>query len=395
MWPLHVRALPGDTVLGMQTFDILPVVDAAPLWSMLLHAVLKQEGHASLQSGLAEVELNGVQLGLCVLHGRPDRTMLARWSRGNGPVLRFDDGLLLDAQASMAERLFQSSSLAKSDWMAAPLLLQSVEGDVLSGRATKAIKRMESFRAGYSKASDVFDTDQVARLLATCELLGTRSALAWWNLRFLVDSISEDLVPIPLHITERSPITALLAAAQNTREGDGWEIADRFLADPVILRNYMAYLDTFSTPGWWEAELERTKDAWGQARIIVNAEFPSIDLDTMVLAHDRTVIAQALHPRTAVLAYVLDAQKTTDGIAVANVHDLPVEVVGLVWSSGDTLWSNTPLRLMPRLRDKPLQYGSIPIPDLDSAKPAQVLVRIGALPIMGEPIRTWSTFGAN
>ena len=110
-WPLYVRTLPGDTVLGMQTFDMLPIVNEAPLWSILLHAVLRSAGHASLQSAVAEVELNERSLGLYVLQGRPDHTMLARWSRGNGQVLRFDDALLMDARAMMEERKFPRSPI--------------------------------------------------------------------------------------------------------------------------------------------------------------------------------------------------------------------------------------------------------------------------------------------
>lgn len=396
-WPLYVRTLPGDTVLGMQTFDMLPIVNEAPLWSILLHAVLRSAGHASLQSAVAEVELNERSLGLYVLQGRPDHTMLARWSRGNGPVLRFDDALLMDARAMMEERTFPSSTIGQGDWMAAPLLLQSVEGDVLSGRAQKAIKRMEAFRSGLLDPSQVFNTDQVARLLAISELLGTRSALDWWNLRFLVDSISEELVPIPLHITQRAPITALMAAEQvGNEDRAGREIVDRFLADPEIMKAYIACLDTISAPGWWERELDLTKPEWEPARIILNSEFPKIDLDTEVLEHDRTVIHQTLNPKSAVLAYVRDAQHTGDGIAVSNVHALPVDVLGVIWSSGDTVLSRIPLQLPPRPRDRPLKYATIPIRELDQTNtPVELLVRIGGMSPRSEPIRTWSSFGAN
>ncbi len=399
-WPLHVRALPGDTVFRMQSFDVLPIVDDAPLWSILLHAALQEEGNAYLESGIAEVEINGKPLGLCMLQGRPDRTMLARWSRGNGPVLRFDDALMVDARAMMAERIFPSSPPGQGEWLAAPLLLQSAEGDILSGRANKAIKRMEAFRNGQAQASDVFDTDQVARLLATCELLGTRSALEWWKLRFLVDSVSEELVPIPLHIVDHAPIGSLMAEGLSSAlriNKNGSEITDRFLADPAIHASYLAYLDTLSVPGWWQGLLQRTQPAWKPARTVVNAEFPRIDLDTLIIAHDRTVIDQALHPKTLVLAYIRDTQAALDGIVVANVHDLPVEVVGVTWNSGETHRFDAPVALAPRERDKPLSYRMIPIPEQKGEKsPQSVTIRLmDTTKEREESIRTWSTFGAN
>jgi hypothetical protein len=397
MWPLHVRALPGDTIMDMQTFDVLPIVDDTPLWSMLLHAMLKEAGHASLGSAIAEVKLNGKNMGLCMLQGRPDATMLSRWSRGSGPVLRFDGSLMLDGRALMEQRVFPSDPPAQVDWLSAPLMLQTTEGSRLSKRAQNAIRHMEAFRSGQVPAAEVFDTDHVARLLALCELLGTRSAVDWWNLRFLVDSISEELVPIPLHIQDHAPIGALLVEEARNVAAPGREITERLLADPIIRGAYIAYLDTFSSPGWWEERSERTEPVLVRARHIVNAHHPEIDLDARIIAHDRTVIHQALHPRTLVLAYIRDTRSSVDGIAVTNVHTIPVELTAVVWSEGDTTTFGTPLQLAPRSRDKPLAYTLIPLHDHQASPgPVEVLVRIGpTLELHGVPIRTWSTFGAN
>lgn len=399
-WPLHVRMLPGDTVMDMQTFDILPIVDEAPLWSIVLHTLLDELGHVSLGAAVVEVELNDGPMGLCILHGRPDATILQRWSRGNGPVLRFDDNLWLNALEAMALRDFPSHTPPQADWLVAPLLLHSADGAELGRRSQQAIRRMDAFRAGEAKAADVFDTDRVARLLALCDLLGTQSAMDWWNLRFLVDSISEVLVPVPMHVTARAPITAIFGV-QQANETPGTTparaLVDRLLSDPEINAKYIAYLDTFSTAIWWENMLERTQHRWSADRSVVNAEFPWLDLDLTAVAHDRTVIRQTLHPKEVVLAYIRDAQLAADGIALANVHALPVMVTGVLVSSGDTLRESKPTLLLPRKRDSPLTYTLLPM-DVRRAggAPTQVLVRVvGSTEERSVAIRTWSTFGAN
>ncbi len=399
-WPLHIRSLPGDTILGMQTFDLVPVLDDTPLWSFVLNAVLHEQGNLALGQALAEVEMNGRSIGLCMLQGRPDDSAIARWAHGSGPVLRFDDDMLRDAREAMNARMFPSTSPPQGDWMAAPLLLHSTAGARNSRRAQKAVRRMEAFRAGDLVASVVFDIPQTARLLAICDLLGTQEALDWWNVRFLVDSLTEQFIPIPMHIAQHAPIGIL--QAEGTSEPDvtatpGRELVARLLADKALHAQYIAYLDTFSQSGWWEATRASTQPAWEPARKVVNAEFPRIDLDLSIVEHDRTVIRQTLEPANIVLAYMRDAEDQPDGIALANVHSLPVDVVAVVMHQGDTITLPTELRLIPRKKDSPLRYIILPLAILrEEGTPKAVLVRLApSLPYRSVPIRSWSTFGAN
>ncbi|MBX2973315.1 MAG: hypothetical protein KF797_09440 [Flavobacteriales bacterium] len=393
-WPLYVRALPGDTIQGMQSFDVFPIGDEAPLWSMVLHGLLADMGQVSPGAGLAEVEINGTGAGLCALFGRIDATMLAHWPRGSGPVLRFDEDLLLNAKAELDERSFGGNTPVQGDWLAAPMLLQGAGGERLAARARKAVQRMEGFRSGTLKASQVFAPEALARTIALCDLLGTTSAMDWWNLRFLVDSVSGELVPVPLHTTLHAPIERITAEHDEVSRRTGREVVDRALNDPVIRDLYMACLDTFSTEGWWDVARERTRPRWEAVRRAVNAELPRVDLDMAVVAHDRNVIRQALYPHDMALAYVSDTLANTDGVVIANVHALPIEVVGVVLSSGDTTLLPTALRLEPRLRDRPLRYTFLPLNVPGS--PREVLVRIApTLKPRAVRIRTWSSFGAN
>lgn len=396
-WPLNVHTQGNDTILGMRNFDIVPVNGPGPLWSMVLHALLADQGQPALEGAVADVELNGDDLGLCALLARADVDVSERGSHGLGPILRFEDDLLLNANASTAQRALPGMPPPQSDWLAAPLLFRSSGGSVPNSRSRSAIQRMEAFRAGTLRASEVFVARDLARTMALCDLLGTTSALDWWNLRFLVDSTSERLIPIPLHVIQHGAISELLGESRaQTRAGmaGGRALVDRALNDPVIEGAYIAYLDSFSAPGWLEQALERTRPNWEPQRKAVNAEFPHVDMDMQVVQHDRLLIRQALEPHDLVLPYVSDTLVATDGVAIANVHSLPVEVIGVVLSTGDTSKLFSPLRLEARLRDMPLHYAFVPL--YVPGEPREVLVRLGpAQRARAVRIRTWSSFGAN
>ncbi|MGV3637263.1 MAG: hypothetical protein ACO1NQ_06400 [Flavobacteriales bacterium] len=296
----------------------------------------------------------------------------------------------------MADRPFPSSPPPQGDWLAAPLLVQGALNERNTARARRAIQRMEAFRAGSAPASEVFDTDDLARTMALCDLLGTTEALHWWNLRFLVDSVSEQLVAIPMHITGHAPISAVLAeqAANRSTIAGGLEFAVQALKDPVVHDMYLAFLDTMSAPGWWEVTRERTRPLWEPTVKIVKAAYPRLDLDLRVVEHDRQVIRSALEPSDLLLAYVSDTLVATDGVVLANVHALPVRIIGVVLTTGDTAKLTSALELAPRQRDQPLRYTFVPLNVPGS--PREILARMGtSLRTRSIRIRTWSSFTAS
>jgi hypothetical protein len=395
-WPIQVLAAAGDTILGLRTFDLIPLVDEAPLWSILHQAIRSDQGLAAMGAGIAEVSVNGRASALHVLFGQPDNTAFAAWSHGSGPVLRFDDGLYRTATMAMDERGFPSLSPPQGDWLSAPLLVQGADDALRANRARQAIGRMEGFRSGKLMASQVFAPYELAKSMALCDLLGVAAALDWWNLRFLVDSTTEQLIPLPQHITTHAPISATLAeeALARVSAPPGREFVDRALSDPLIHDLYLTYLDSFSTPGWLEVVRARTEPQWARTRAVINAEKPRVDLDFAIVEHDRQVIRQALHPKNLALAYVTDTLVATDGVVIANVHALPLLVTGVVLSTGDTTRFQTPLRLAPRLRDQPLRYTYLPMSVPGS--PREVIVKLNStVAPRSVRIRTWSSFGAN
>jgi len=274
------------------------------------------------------------------------------------------------------------------------LLIQGGD-DRYSGTARSAVRRLEAFRAGQFPASTVFEPHALARIMALSDLFGTQDHLDWWNLRFLVDSLSADLMVLPLPLLRHAPISSILGQQVQERTADpGRAFVDRALEDQRIHDLYLAYLDTFSSEGWWESTGARTRPVWDAARKVVNADKPHLDLDLDEVLHDRTVIRQSLYPQDIALAYVNDTLASTDGLVLANVHGLPFDVVGVVLTTGDSIIFHLPLRVEPRSRDRPLRYTYLPL-DLPGS-PREILIRLGpALPPRGVRIRTWSSLGSN
>jgi hypothetical protein len=402
-WPFQLRMREGDTLYTMQSFDLVPVNDMGALQAWIMQQALADLGHPAFAHAMMEVRVNGTDLGLYALEGRVDSTLLARWGRGRGPVIRFDDGLLAGTRAAMANRLYGSQPPPQGDWLVAPIM--ATRHTVLNtdpfttARFQRAVQQLEDLRSGRARPSQVFDIPSLARFFALCDVLGGQEATAWWNLRFLADSLSERLIALPQRGSAAAPIASIGALGQgvpvNFATGaSGFQ--ERLFNDSTFYRAYVAHLDTFSSPGWLEALMARRDVEFTDRERIISAEYPQASLARDVFEHNRTVIQQTLRPHDMVLAYTRPAQGNQRRLALANVHALPIRAVAVIIGT-DTLPLPRPVTLLPREMDKPLSYTVVNLQmPVSEGLPERVLVHVMGLPqeLRAATIRTWSTFVA-
>lgn len=400
-WPLRVLMQRADTVLGIASFDLVPVRDDTPLRAWLLSHALAIEGLPSLFIGLVELRLNDRELGLYMIAERIDATSLARWARGPGPVLRFGDELRTAVEAAKLRTTFPVDPLPQEDWLAAPIM--ATPGQVPANdphtlrRYQRAVQHLEDVRGGRRSASDVFDVPSMARLFALCDMLGGQDATRWWNLRFLVDSLSGTFIALPQQYGAIDPIRTIIALERHASPGNG--LRDRLFNDPRFFSSYIARLDTFSAEGWLEDLIRELSEGYAaQQRIVVSA-YPQTQPDASALAHNREVIRRTLDPPDLVLAYAqgeANPDRTDQRrVALANVHALPVEISAFI-AGTDTIPLTKPIVLPPRPADGPLRYVTAQLRPPGSYPGAMTLIAkiIGTRRSRTVPIRTWSTFTA-
>jgi hypothetical protein len=402
-WPFELRISNGDTLFNMQSFDMEPVNGMDAVRSSLMQAARKQVGDPYFEHRLVELRANNSDLDLYALHGRVDSITLTRWARGRGPVLRFDDILLAGARSESSARTFPAVPPLQADWLAAPIIASRqviiLNDPVTARRYEKAVRQMEALRAGLATPSDVFDLPALARAFALADILGGQDVMEWYDLRFLADSISEKIIVIPQRGSSGIPIPSILALRSDAAfdlKSDRSDFKRMLFSDLELYREYISYLDSFSAEGWLENLMERIKGPFERNEKIISAEFPNETFDRTVLEHNRTIIRQTLRPKDLVLAYTQSRQGGQRRLAIANVHSLPVEAVAII-TGNDTITLKEPVLLLPRERDKPLDYSVIntrtPVAE---GRTEKLLVRVlGTDDIHSTTIRTWSTFIAN
>ncbi len=399
---LGIRSVLGDTIQGMQRFNIKRITNGQVLHGLLMAQVLSDQHLPSLGRAIVEASTPWYKSGLSCLEGDLDSVSLATWGAESFIAGWYGNELYLAAQQGTAELKYPADPLRQSDWLVAPImtsLITEIPHNASSIKAQELVVRsLDTFRKGSRSTSEVFQVNAFAKLYALSDLLGQQRTLAWWNLRFVPDS-SARLMTVPLLYLDPGPIARIQALTNekvNRSATNGATFIDRIFDDPVFYQAYIAYLDTLSTPGWSEALFERNADELKLQERIVAGYFPQSGIDRAIFEHNRLVIRSTLYPKDLMLAYFEDRIGSVDRLAVGNVHALPVEVVAFV-SENDTVDLQKPIVLSAREPDVPLTYEMIrlQVPS-GSMPPSVLLVRpVGLSTTTAVHVGSWNTFSSN
>lgn len=379
-WPHMLRIAGSDSLPDSKLFDLEPVHNAKPVYGALMRAALMELDIPVLHWEVVELRSNGRDQGLYTLEGRVDSTLLHQWGRGSGPVLRFDDVLHKHAMRSVSDLTFHIDPPLRAEWLGAPILASRTHLDASANEGgpafRKAVEALESFRAGNAKASAVFDVVSLGKFLALCDVLGAQASARWWNLRFLADTNSGKLIVLPQRVIAGDPITGIIARhtdAPVTFPSTANSITGRFLSDQAVYTEYIAWLGKLSEELWLDELAERTNNDIVPLGRIVRSEYPDAVLDFAVLVHCRSVVHLMLNPREPLLAYTRTIRPGHRSLAVSNVHDLPIVVVGFL-NNTDTVPFGIPIVIPPREKDKPIAYTRIDVEVPQDHGPSVTLV---------------------
>ncbi len=399
---LQVGLVMGDTIQGMQRFNLKKITNGQVLHGWLMAHVLAEQRLPVLGRSIVEATTPWYKNGLSSLEGALDSTALVRWGAENFIAGWYGNELYLAAQQETAELKYPVDPLRQADWLVAPILTSLIAGTTKNAQTTKAqelvVRSLDAFRKGSRSTSEVFQVNALAKLYALSDLFGQQRTMAWWNLRFVPDSTAR-LMTVPLQYLEPGPIARIHALTSGNVirfPSNGSDLIDRMFNDPIFYRAYVAYLDTISTPGWSEALFERYAAELDLQERIVVGYFPQYVLDRAIFEHNRLVIRSTLYPKDLMLAYFEDRIGAVDRLAVGNVHALPVEVVAFV-AENDTVELEKPIFIAAREPDMPLTYDMIRL-EVSSAtsSPSVLLVRpVGLHSTIAVHVGSWNTFSSN
>jgi len=321
-WSFEVRTRQNRQLLGMQRFYLSDPAANNWLGEWAFAHALECEGILAARYRFVRLVFNGDDWGIYALQEGFANELLTAQGRPEGVIVRFDADLLWesivhfqgDAQAAYADPIANLSTTDLQYFEVDAFRDAAIDSDpALSAQRDAALGLLRALQAGELKASQVFDVEQYGRFLALVDLWGATQATSPVNLRYYYNPASARLEPIGFNGNALgSDARVSLAAAYD---------------DPAIQAAYVREAWRISQPEYLDQLQSELEEEYESLRKAVGAG--EIPWDKLRARQEQ--MTRSLDPVQPVFAYLGSPTLTMSGtirVAVANVLNLPVEIVG-------------------------------------------------------------------
>ncbi len=324
-WNYDVRTRNNQTLADMQRFYLIDPADNNWLNEWAFAESLRREGLIASRIQFVQLIFNGDDKGIYAIQEGFGSELLQAHDRSEGVIVEFDPIRLWQSIAyfdgdDQSTQLDPVTNLTIDDFQFFEVDTfrdATIAGDyLLSAQKDAAIGLLRGLQQGELMASKVFDVEKYGRFLALADLWGATEAVSLLNLRFYYNPESKRLEPIgfnanALGSSERLPLNATYH-------------------DPTLQAAYVQAAQQISQPAYLELLQADLDTEWQQWQKALLAEQETA-LPWSQLAERQALMRRSLVPLQPVFALLGSPTLAQDGIIqidVANVINLPVEIMG-------------------------------------------------------------------
>lgn len=195
-WSYRIKT-DEEAYRGMKTFSIQAPETRKMISEWYAHKLFEREGILSTRYDFVNVEINGETKGVYAIEEHFDKQLLESQNRREGPIIKFDE-------TGMWQVMMEGKK--DSNWYFMPLLESS---QIISFKEKRTYKKpnlhrqfvvgqshLDRFRNRDQKLEEYLDVDQMAKFIALIDLVQGGHSLAWHNMRFYVNPVTNLLEPI-------------------------------------------------------------------------------------------------------------------------------------------------------------------------------------------------------
>ena len=364
-WSYRVEMRGANFLNGMRVFSLQDPSTRTYLNEWLFLENLRAEGVLAVGYDFVHGVQNGQALGIYAVEEGFSKELLESQGRRESVIIRYNEDLLWQYWAAYNHDNVTPRGVRELyviDEFDSNKVNQST---TLSAYRDVAVGKLRAWWAGKSSSdvlddlprqlpsAEVFDRDTLAKFLALADVWGASHAIYWHNLRFYYNPITTLLEPIAFD-------TQALAAGSHVEvlELPGLREVQTY-ADPQLQRAYLTSLWQFSQPDYLTALQADFGTEFEALRAALTPEFGARYLSDgqsvlappwEVLTIRQAALRELLSPIQMTYAYI-PADTTPDTLAVGNLLDFPVEILGVqvdaAWLPATRAWATDADSVLP------------------------------------------------
>lgn len=329
---LRIKLKGDDSILGMQQFSIQHPKTRNYLNEWFFHQAAKKLGIVSLNFDFVRIEINGKNYGIFCIEQFFDDLLVEKNRQRKGPIVKFDDNPFWRSVAMTSINHENSANLKNSPVVVIESREKSPDFKRLGVSAVRAMSNLQTNSIGLES---LINYDLLAKYLAIVDLLGSRHAQVFTNLRFFQNPMNGKLEPIAFDGSTGS-LTMSLIADPSTKEFI--KISERFdlmfwgglKSDTELLERYVKALSEILDSNFLESLLLETQSARERLSKELNKEFVDNAFDVEIYKMNEKFIRSSISPKSGYQAsYNSDLPGGAITVRIRNSYKLPIQVYGL------------------------------------------------------------------
>lgn len=326
-WPFRIKLENNQTLLGVSKFVLYHPGQRNYIFEWLFHMAFQKENGISLYYDFVPVLLNNKYFGIYALEESFDKTMLKKNNRQNSPIIKLDMSLVRDSSQINDGNTYKLNELKD------PIItFWQEKEDYKNDKIFKknfifAAKRLDGFRKGFYKTSDIFDIKKLASYIALCDLFQGQHALTDNNLILYFNPKTLLLEPISF---ESNSIDSILDLSIDISYLDKSNITlKRIFEDKKLIEVYINYLKYYSQKKFLDNFLSNLNNEMEKKSKFLNSEFYLFTKKTNILYKQQDFIKANLDPVKGIKVFYDNKTNESLSLIIANMQSFPIEILGL------------------------------------------------------------------
>lgn len=390
----RIKLKKGGNIFGVNSFSIQQPGARGYLIEWMLHRLLKHVQLLSLRFELINVKIDNKE-SLYSFEEHMGRELLINNAKKIGPIFHFENDMLWEARS-----IFGIGSEYEDQFNLSPIvpynLKTLIKDDNKFNLFKKASSKLENFRRRKEDVKDVFNINDMAKLMALMDLFGPRiHYTGLTNLKFYFNPNSQKIEPIcydqgyiSTGYNNYPIIGAHRSITKDTIKNEyfpGWlHYIDRFFEDKTFYELYAQYLNEFSKEEFLNIFLSKIMTEFQEAERIIrlldyNSNYSIFTTITKHLYQNQEDIQTSLNQKIQISAKLLPNSGKKNIIELKNHYLLPIDIIEIKYNGKTVV--NEIKYLNPKSRNYKQSYNRFFVEDITESEfdPKQLEIKLNVI----------------
>ena len=337
-WSFYIKIDDDNSsIFNLRRFTIQPPKTLNYINEWLYMKALKKEGLIFHRTEFVDLIINGNKYGLYTLQERSIKELVENNKRREGPVVVFSNQDRLDEEINFFDNNIDANKISDYFWRSPIQPIQfknSYKGTVQEKYLNKAVSLLELFRDKKLQVNEVFDLDQIAKVMALKAIFGS-TEFDVDDMKFYYNPVSNLIEPISkeVHAEPKRFIAGFnpwVFKTNNLRYPRQKSFLNLFYDDKIFYEKYLKELNNYSKIQYVSNLIEENKSEFEKIKRLLKINFPT---EEIFLIEDfekvSSFIQNTLNPVQKPYFNILKISKNILELKVTNTQILPIQITGI------------------------------------------------------------------